>query len=75
MNPAPEMSKIPEVPPLVPVRVSNTHEVPVLTQLDAQVAHVIVQNHARVLEQGLSRRECRSLSPLDAKELAESKES
>ena len=29
MNPAPEMSKIPEVPPLVPVRVSYTHEVPV----------------------------------------------
>ena len=53
MNPAPEMSKIPEVPPLVPVRVSNTHEVPVVTQLDAQAARVIVQNHAQMLEQML----------------------
>ena len=31
MNPALEMSKIPEVPPLVPVRVSNTHRVPAMT--------------------------------------------
>ena len=55
MNPAPEMSKIPEVPPLVPVRVSNTHEVPVVTQLDAQAARVIVQNHAQMLEQTLNK--------------------